>query len=192
MILVTGGAGFIGSHLVDALLLRNAEVVCIDDFNDFYDPAIKRSNVRPHLDSTGYRLIEADIRDEAALAKAFSEYPIEKVIHLAARTGVRASLVHPALYDDVNVRGTISLLELSRKYRVRQFVFASSSSVYGDDATVPFREDARIYRTVSPYAATKFAAELMCYAYHHLYGIPTTCLRFFTAYGPRQPATTPT
>ena len=186
MILVTGGAGFIGSHLVDALLAHGKEIVCLDDFNDFYDPAIKRANIRSHLASPNYRLIEGDIRLDATLSKMFSEHRIEKVVHLAARAGVRPSLDQPLLYDDVNIRGTILLLEFVRKYNVQQFVFASSSSVYGADTEVPFREDARIYRTVSPYAATKYAGELVCYTYHHLYGTPMTCLRFFTAYGPRQ------
>jgi UDP-glucuronate 4-epimerase len=186
MILVTGGAGFIGSHLVDALLAQGEEILCLDDFNDFYDPAIKRANIRSHLASPKYRLIEGDIRHEATLSRIFSENSIEKVVHLAARAGVRPSLDQPLLYDEVNIRGTILLLEFARRHNVQQFVFASSSSVYGADIEVPFREDSRIYRTVSPYAATKYAGELVCYTYHHLYGTPMTCLRFFTAYGPRQ------
>lgn len=180
MFLVTGGAGFIGSHLVDRLLARGEEVVCFDDFNDFYDPAIKRAH------ATGFRIVEGDIRDSARLAEAFSEYPITKIVHLAARAGVRPSLDNPLLYEDVNVRGTLNLLELAKKHKVSQFVFASSSSVYGGNTKTPFHEDDPIRRTVSPYAATKYAGELMCYTYHHLYGIPTTCLRFFTVYGPRQ------
>jgi UDP-glucuronate 4-epimerase len=186
MILVTGGAGFIGSHLVDRLLGRNEDVVCLDDFNDFYDPGLKRDNIREHRDSKNYRLIEADIRDPDALAAAFDQYDIRKVVHLAARAGVRPSLSKPLLYADVNVRATIELLELAVSRKVEQFVFASSSSVYGANTKLPFSEDDPILRTVSPYAATKYAAELFCHTYHHLHGMPTTCLRFFTVYGPRQ------
>jgi UDP-glucuronate 4-epimerase len=186
MYLVTGGAGFIGSHLVDRLLDRGVEIVCLDDFNDFYDPAVKRRNIRKHLDSSRYRLVEGDIRDVELLRDVFQQYDIRKIIHLAARAGVRPSLDQPLLYEDVNVRATIHLLDLARDRKVDQFVFASSSSVYGGNTKTPFHEDDRISRTVSPYAATKYAGELMCYTYHHLYGIPTTCLRFFTVYGPRQ------
>ena len=186
MFLVTGGAGFIGSHLIDRLLDKGHDVVSLDDFNDFYDPAIKRANVRSHLQHARYRLIEADIRNTECLSKVFSDYSVEKVVHLAARAGVRPSLKHPLLYEDVNIKATMYLLELARRHGVKQFVFASSSSVYGANTKVPFSEDDRIDRTVSPYAATKYAGELMCHTYHHLYGIPTTCLRFFTVYGPRQ------
>ena len=186
MILVTGGAGFIGSHLVDGLLNRGEEILCLDDFNDFYDPAIKRRNIALHLKSAKYRLVEADIRDVERLRHLFDEFSMNKIVHLAARAGVRPSLDQPLLYEDVNVRGTLHLLDLARQHEVEQFVFASSSSVYGAHTSVPFREDERIDRTVSPYAATKYSGELMCYTYHHLYGIPTTCLRFFTTYGPRQ------
>jgi UDP-glucuronate 4-epimerase len=186
LILVTGGAGFIGSHLVDRLLERGEEVVCLDHFNDFYNPAIKRANVRNHLSSLRYRLIEADIRDREAVSQVFAANPIDKVVHLAARAGVRPSIDQPLLYEDVNVKGTLCLLEEAQRHRVSQFVFASSSSVYGANTKTPFSEKDPIERTVSPYAATKYAGELMCYTYHHLYGIPTTCLRFFTAYGPRQ------
>ena len=186
MILVTGGAGFIGSHLVDRLLERGAEVVCVDHFNDFYDPAIKRFNVREHLKSPRYRLVEADIRDMEAMSQVFATYPVDKVVHLAARAGVLPSIDQPLVYEDVNVKGTLCLLELARRHRVSQFVFASSSSVYGANTKTPFSEEDRIDRTVSPYAATKYAGELMCHTYNHLYGIPTTCLRFFTVYGPRQ------
>jgi UDP-glucuronate 4-epimerase len=186
LFLVTGGAGFIGSHLIDRLLERGAEVVCVDHFNDYYDPEIKRSNIQEHLKSRFYHLVEADIRDTEAMARTFAKYPIDKVIHLAARAGVRPSIEQPLLYEDVNVKGTLCLLELARQHRVSQFVFASSSSVYGANTKTPFSEEDRIDRTVSPYAATKYAGELMCYTYNHLYGIPTSCLRFFTVYGPRQ------
>jgi UDP-glucuronate 4-epimerase len=186
VILVTGGAGFIGSHLVDRLLHRGEEIVCVDHLNDFYDPAIKRSNIREHLRSPGYRLVEADIRDTEAMSRTFAAYPIEKIVHLAARAGVRPSIDQPLLYEDVNIKGTLCLLELARQHRISQFVFASSSSVYGANTKTPFSEEDRIDRTVSPYAATKYAGELLCYTYSHLYGIPATCLRFFTVYGPRQ------
>jgi len=181
MLLITGGAGFIGSHLIDRLAARGEGCVCLDDFNDFYDPAIKRRN------TAGYeRVIEGDIRNQQLLEEIFTRYPIRKIVHLAARAGVRPSLDRPLLYEDVNVRGTLYLLEMAKRYKVEQFVFASSSSVYGGNTKIPFSEEDNISRTVSPYAATKYAGELMCYTYHHLYGIPTTCLRFFTVYGPRQ------
>ena len=186
MFLVTGGAGFIGSHLVERLLTRGEKVLCLDDFNDFYDPMTKRRNIAGHLGSENYQVIEGDIRDVGLLNRTFSQFPIEKIIHLAARAGVRSSLDQPMLYEDVNVRGTMNLLEMARRHHVEQFVFASSSSVYGGNTEIPFRESDRISRPISPYAATKYAGELMCYTYHHLYGIPTTCLRFFTVYGPRQ------
>ena len=183
---MTGGAGFIGSHLVDRLLEQGAEIVCVDHFNDFYNPEIKRSNVRDHIKSARYRLVEADIRDTEAMSQTFATYPIDKIVHLAARAGVRPSIDDPLLYEDVNIKGTLCLLEQARRHRVSQFIFASSSSVYGANTKTPFSEEDRIDRTVSPYAATKYAGELMCYTYNHLHGIPTTCLRFFTVYGPRQ------
>ncbi len=186
MYLVTGGAGFIGSHLVDHLLARGDELICVDDFNDFYNIEIKRQNVAAHLQSPRYHLVEGDIRDTERLRRVFADFPITKVVHLAARAGVRPSLEQPLLYEDVNIKGTINLLELARHHKVQQFVFASSSSVYGANTEVPFSEDLRIDKTVSPYAATKYAGELLCYTFHHLYKIPTTCLRFFTVYGPRQ------
>jgi UDP-glucuronate 4-epimerase len=186
MHLVTGGAGFIGSHLVDHLLERGDEVVCLDEFNDFYDPALKRRNTERHREYQRFHLVEGDIRDIELVSGLFNRFDVRKVVHLAARAGVRPSLEQPLLYEDVNVRGTIHLLDLARDRKVEQFVFASSSSVYGGNTKTPFQEDDRISRTVSPYAATKYAGELMCYTYHHLYRIPTTCLRFFTVYGPRQ------
>jgi len=186
MILVTGGAGFIGSHLVDGLLSRGDEVVVLDDFNDFYDPRIKRANISSHLDSGRYRLVEGDLRDRDLLTGIFSRHRIRKVVHLAARAGVRPSLADPLLYQDVNIRGTLELLEQIRVHGVEQLVFASSSSVYGANEKVPFSEEDPILRTISPYAASKYAGELFCHTYHHVYGIPITCLRFFTVYGPRQ------
>ncbi len=184
-ILVTGGAGFIGSQLVDRLLARGDEVVCLDDFNDYYDPAIKRANVSAHLAHPAYRLVEGDLCDSATLDAAFAG-PLDAVIHLAARAGVRPSLDLPALYYRVNCEGTVGLLERCRQGGPRRVVFASSSSVYGGNTKVPFHEDDPVDRPVSPYAASKRAGELLCHTYHHLYGLDIACLRFFTVYGPRQ------
>jgi UDP-glucuronate 4-epimerase len=182
-VLVTGGAGFIGSHIAEKLLARGDEVVVLDNFSDFYDPAIKRQNVAA---LKGAQVVTGDIRDESLVAKLLAERHLDAVIHLAAMAGVRPSLKDPLHYADVNIRGTLILLEELRKRPGTRFVFASSSSVYGDRSKVPFREDEDIHRPVSPYAATKRAGELLAYTHHHLYGIPVTCLRFFTVYGPRQ------
>jgi UDP-glucuronate 4-epimerase len=186
-ILVTGGAGFIGSHLVDRLLSEGGwQVSVVDDFNDFYDPAIKRANVRRQKENQNYRLFETDIRDKEALAQVFKENAFYCIVHLAARAGVRPSLQLPLLYSETNVNGTLNLLELAREHRIKQFVFGSSSSVYGINAKLPFSEDDPIRQPISPYAATKAAGELICHTYTHLYGIRCVCLRFFTVYGPRQ------
>lgn len=186
-ILVTGGAGFIGSHLVDRLLAEGDwRVTVVDDFNDFYAPEVKRANVRAHLQSASYRLFEADIRDGARLEEVFKEERFECVVHLAARAGVRPSLAEPMLYTETNINGTLNLLELARAYEVKQFVFGSSSSIYGINAKVPFSEDDPVRQPISPYAATKGAGELLCHTYSHLYGLRSVCLRFFTVYGARQ------
>jgi UDP-glucuronate 4-epimerase len=186
-ILVTGGAGFIGSHLVDRLLAEGAgQISVVDDFNDFYDPAIKRANVRRHEKDSNYRLFEADIRDKAALQNIFAGNRFDCIVHLAARAGVRPSLAQPQLYAETNINGTLNLLEMAREHGSKQFVFGSSSSVYGINAKVPFSEDDPIRQPISPYAATKAAGELLCHTYTHLYGIRSVCLRFFTVYGPRQ------
>jgi UDP-glucuronate 4-epimerase len=186
-ILITGGAGFIGSHLVDRLLSEGEwHVSVVDDFNDFYDPAIKRANLSDHQKNPNYRLFEADIRNKQSLAKIFEEGHFECIVHLAARAGVRPSLEQPLLYVETNINGTMNLLELAREHGIRQFVFGSSSSVYGINAKVPFSEDDPIRQPISPYAATKAAGELLCHTYTHLYGIRSVCLRFFTVYGPRQ------
>jgi UDP-glucuronate 4-epimerase len=186
-ILITGGAGFIGSHLVDRLLTEGEwQVSVVDDFNDFYDPAIKRANVQRHENDPKYRLFEADIRDRSALQKIFTEHSFGCIVHLAARAGVRPSLEQPLLYAQANIIGTMNLLELAREKGIKQFVFGSSSSVYGINAKVPFSEDDPIRQPISPYAATKAACELLCHTYTHLYGIRSVCLRFFTVYGPRQ------
>ncbi len=186
-ILVTGGAGFVGSHLVDRLLSEGVwQVTVIDDFNDFYSPVIKRSNIAGHLSNPDYRLIEADIRDADKLSSVFALIKFDVIVHLAARAGVRPSLSEPKLYAETNINGTLNLLELARQHQIRQFVFGSSSSVYGVNTKVPFAEDDRIHQPISPYAATKAAGELLCHTYSHLYGIRTVCLRFFTVYGARQ------
>ncbi len=182
-ILVTGGAGFIGSHLCDALLARGEEVTVLDNFNDFYDPAIKRGNAAA---LTGARIVEGDIRDESLVNKLFREGQFDVVVHLAAMAGVRPSLKDPLLYQDVNLKGTMVLLEAMRSLPGARFVFASSSSVYGGNTKVPFHEDDPVLTPISPYAATKRSSELLAWTHHHLFDIPTTGLRFFTVYGPRQ------
>ena len=183
-VLVTGGAGFIGSHTVEALLQRGHRVTVVDDFNDFYDPSVKRRNAATFRGQA--ELVEADIRDAVRLKDVFTQGRFETVIHLAARAGVRPSLAQPQLYAEVNVVGTQHMLELSRAFGVRKFIFGSSSSVYGVNQKLPFSEDDPIFKPISPYAATKLAGEAMCHVYHHLYGLDMVCLRFFTVYGPRQ------
>jgi UDP-glucuronate 4-epimerase len=186
-ILITGGAGFIGSHLADHLLAEGHwQVSVVDDFNDFYEPAIKRENIAAHLQNPEYRLHEADIRDRSALKRVFAEKDFDCVVHLAARAGVRPSLTQPLLYAETNINGTLHLLELARERGVKQFIFGSSSSVYGSNANVPFSEDDPTGQPISPYAATKAAGELLCHAYSHLYDMRCICLRFFTVYGERQ------
>ena len=186
-ILVTGGAGFIGSHLVDHLLGEGGwQITVVDDFNDFYSPEIKHANIARHLKSPDYRLVDADIRDAATMTALFAEYEFDVIAHLAARAGVRPSLAEPTLYAETNINGTLNLLELAKEHNIKQFVFGSSSSVYGINAKVPFAEDDRIHQPISPYAATKAAGELLCHTYSHLYDIRCICLRFFTVYGARQ------
>lgn len=186
-ILITGGAGFIGSHLVDRLLGEGGwRITVVDDFNDFYDPAIKRENIRARLSNPDYHLVEADIRDQTALEQAFGGTAFDCIVHLAARAGVRPSLKEPRLYVETNINGTLNLLELARANGVKQFVFGSSSSVYGMNAKVPFGEGDPIFNPISPYAATKAAGELICHSYAHLYDLRIVCLRFFTVYGARQ------
>lgn len=186
-ILITGGAGFIGSHLVDHLLAEDKwAVTVVDDFNDFYSPEIKRHNVRAQEKNPAYKLIEADIRDQWTLAQVFNQTQFDAIVHLAARAGVRPSLQDPKLYTETNINGTLNLLEQARNHNVRQFVFGSSSSVYGINAKVPFSEEDPIRQPISPYAATKAAGELLCHTYSHLYDLRSVCLRFFTVYGARQ------
>ncbi len=186
-ILITGGAGFIGSHLVDLLLGESQwQVTVVDDFNDFYEPSIKKANIRAHQQNPLFRLAEADIRDRSQLQRIFEETSFDAIVHLAARAGVRPSLTQPQLYVETNINGTMNLLELARENGIRQFVFGSSSSVYGVNEKVPFSEDDPIFNPISPYAATKAAGELLCHTYSHLYGLRCICLRFFTVYGARQ------
>jgi UDP-glucuronate 4-epimerase len=183
--LITGGAGFIGSHTTAALLSRGDQVACLDNFNDYYSPQRKRKNVSEFLDNPDYRLYEGDIRDKERLKEVFAEEKPAKVIHIAAMAGVRPSIERPLLYEEVNVKGTLNMLEAAHRHRVTNFLFASSSSVYGGQEKVPFSEDDPITHPISPYAATKAAGELLCYTYHHLYSLNITCLRFFTVYGPK-------
>lgn len=183
-ILVTGGAGFIGSHLVRRLLLEGHAVTVIDDFNDFYDPAIKRENAAGFNPSV--RVVNADITDADAVNALCREGKFQTIVHLAARAGVRPSIQQPRLYLATNISGTFNLLEAAQAHGVERFVFASSSSVYGLAKEVPFREDMPLLQTLSPYAATKLAGEQLCGNFTNLHGLRTICLRFFTVYGPGQ------
>jgi UDP-glucuronate 4-epimerase len=193
-IVVTGGAGFIGSHLCEALLKKGNTVINIDSFNDYYDPKIKRNNVEEtrsfirvnQIDDNSYKVAEGDIRDCGFLKQVFEENQVDTIVHLAAYAGVRPSIQNPVLYTDVNINGTVNLLEISKMCDIKRFVFASSSSVYGNNTKVPFAEDDVVDFPISPYAATKKAGELLCHTYHSLYNINMACLRFFTVYGPRQ------
>jgi len=184
--LVTGGAGFIGSHLSEALLRQGHSVAIVDNFDDFYSPAQKRANLEEVRRVGEVRVYEVDIRDLPLLRAVFEREGPEVVIHIAARAGVRPSLERPKLYEEVNVGGTLNLLMLAREFRIRKFIFASSSSIYGNAARVPFSEDNLELKPISPYAATKLAGELLCYTYSHLYNLPVVCLRLFSVYGPRQ------
>jgi len=185
-ILVTGGAGFIGSHLCERLIILGHSVSCIDNFDGFYNPQIKRANIKDIARSKDFRLFESDICDFDSLFRIISDISPDLIIHLAARAGVRPSIEDPALYERVNIAGTINILEACRKLKIERLMFASSSSVYGGNKDVPFSEEDPVDRPVSPYAATKKAGELICYTYHHLYDINIFCYRFFTVYGPRQ------
>jgi len=184
--LVTGGAGFIGSHLCERLIRGSHDVVCLDNFNSYYDPELKRRNVRSLLNHPSYRLIEGDILDWELLEKIFKENKFDIVVHLAARAGVRPSIQDPRLYQKVNIEGTLNLLKSISQFSIPKFLFASSSSVYGNNTKIPFSEEDRVDFPISPYAATKKACELLSHTYFSLYGLSVTCLRFFTVYGPRQ------
>jgi UDP-glucuronate 4-epimerase len=183
-ILVTGGAGFIGSHLSEALVAAGHDVVILDDFNDYYDPAVKENNLAGLCGKV--EIVRGDISDDAVVVEVFERHQFHGVFHLAARAGVRPSIANPRLYFSTNMDGTLNLLEACRHKGVKFFVFASSSSVYGVNKKVPFAETDPIERTISPYAATKLAGEQMCSNYSHLFGLRCACLRFFTVYGPRQ------
>jgi UDP-glucuronate 4-epimerase len=184
--IVTGGAGFIGSHLVDRLLTDGGEVIVVDNFDPFYARAMKESNLAAALRSPRCRLVELDIRDAAGVKALIRQFRPDAIVHLAARAGVRPSIEDPALYADVNVLGTVHWLEAAARLEPRpRFVYASSSSVYGDRPDAPFRETDSVDFPISPYAATKKACELLAFTFHHLHGLPVTGLRFFTAYGPR-------
>lgn len=184
--LITGGAGFIGSSLADDLLEKNNRVVVIDNFCDFYNPQIKENNIKNTLENENYKLYRGDIRDKELLNKIFSENNIEIVVHLAAMAGVRPSIENPVLYQEVNCLGTQNILECMKEKRIMNLVMASSSSVYGNSKTVPFKESDIVDFAISPYAATKKANEVMTHVYHKLYNINVIMLRFFTVYGPRQ------
>lgn len=183
-ILVTGGAGFIGSAVTKRLAARGDRVIILDNFNDYYDPQLKRDRIAVFLKGVDFKLYEGDIRDAKLVEKIFEEEKIEKVVHLAAMAGVRNSLDEPITYADINVNGTLVLLEAARKRKVANFVYASSSSVYGKNEKQPFSETDSVDMPISPYAASKKADELFAHVWSHVYGLPTTGLRFFTVYGP--------
>jgi UDP-glucuronate 4-epimerase len=184
--MVTGCAGFIGSHVVDRLLSMGKKVAGIDNFDPFYDRSIKMKNIEHNLNNKNFTFCGADIRDRAQMEQIFTNNKIDIVIHLAARAGVRPSIQYPLLYEDVNIRGTVNLLELCKEQGIKKFVFGSSSSVYGINKKIPFSEEDPVEQAISPYAASKRSCEIFCYTYHHLYKIPIVSLRFFTVYGPRQ------
>jgi UDP-glucuronate 4-epimerase len=184
-VLVTGGAGFIGSHVVDSLLADGDQVTVLDNFDSFYDREVKERNIKDHRTNPRYRLIEADLRDAESLTRELTG-PFDVILHLAAMAGVRPSIERPITYQDVNVRGTQNLLEIAARQKVPHFVFASSSSVYGVNPRVPWSEDDFVLQPISPYASTKVSGELLGHVYSHLYGMRFVALRFFTVYGPRQ------
>ena len=185
VILVTGGAGFIGSHLIDKLLAEGKQVICIDNFDPFYAKEIKLSNQKNHVNKSNFTFIECDISDGDALRELLPD-GITKIVHLAAKAGVRPSIQTPLAYQEVNVKGTHNLLEFAKEKEIKQFVFASSSSVYGINPKVPWSESDHVLLPISPYASTKVSCELLGHTYSHLYGIRFVALRFFTVYGPRQ------
>ncbi|MDO9577832.1 MAG: GDP-mannose 4,6-dehydratase [Candidatus Cloacimonadales bacterium] len=183
--LITGAAGFIGSHLCEALV-KDHQIIGLDNFCDFYDPKIKENNISFLQGSPNFKLVKTDIRNQLELAEVFKANKFDLVIHLAAMAGVRPSIENPQLYTEVNINGTVNLLEECRKHNVKNFIFASSSSVYGNNKKVPFAESDPVDHPISPYASTKKAGELICHTYHHLHQMSMACLRFFTVYGPRQ------
>ncbi|HEY9115189.1 MAG TPA: GDP-mannose 4,6-dehydratase [Bacteroidales bacterium] len=185
-ILITGGAGFIGSSLTDSLLLQDYKVLCLDNFDSFYDKKIKLKNIEKASQNPNFKLIEGDIRNKDLLVKIFEKNDIHLIAHLAAKAGVRPSVESPQEYFEVNINGTINILEVAKDFGVKKMVFASSSSVYGNNTKIPFSELDFVDHPISPYAASKKAGELICFTYHELYKMDINCLRFFTVYGPRQ------
>ena len=185
-ILVTGAAGFIGSHLSEKLLKEGHQVVGFDNFDPFYNREIKEENIKRALSHDSFELVEGDIRNFEDLSKISEDHDFEVVVHLAAKAGVRPSIEDPVVYSEVNVIGTQNVLEMMKSREIKRLVFASSSSVYGNSTEVPYKETMNVNNPISPYAATKIAGEVLCHNYWHLYGISVTCLRFFTVYGPRQ------
>lgn len=183
-ILITGVAGFIGSSLAEKVI-NDYQVVGLDDFNDYYSPKIKEKNIACFINHKNFRLYRGDIRDEKILEKIFTENKIDKIVHLAARAGVRSSLANPILHISVNVTGTQKVLKFSASHHVKQFIFASSSSVYGNNSKAPFFEEDFLEKPISPYAISKIASEKFCWLYHYIYDVPVTILRFFSVYGPR-------
>src|SRR6478609_3606919 len=185
-VLVTGGAGFIGSHLIERLLSdADARVVCLDDFNPFYDPALKRANAERFARDPRVSVVEGSFLDRPLLERVLAQHQVRQVVHLGGMAGVRPSIEAPLVYEDVNVRGTLILLEAARKLALERFVLVSSSTVYGQGAVAPFREDGPLGTPLSPYGVTKRAAELLGLTYHQLHGVPLVCLRPFSVYGPR-------
>lgn len=186
MYFVTGGAGFIGSTLVERLLKEGNKVIIADNFNDFYNPEIKEKNIQPFLENPNFQVCRVDIRDKEGIEHIFEENKVDFIMHLAAMAGVRPSIENPVLYQDVNGIGTQNILEAARKYGVKKLALASSSSVYGNCKEIPFREDMIVDYAISPYAATKKANEVMAHVYHKLFDMDIVMLRFFTVYGPKQ------
>lgn len=183
-IAITGGAGFVGSHTIAKCLKLGLKVICIDNFNDYYNVQSKESNIKAFLSHKNFKLYRTDIVNYNDLEMVFQIEKPNRICHLAARAGVRPSIYAPLLYEEVNIKGTLNLLNLARKYEIENFVFASSSSVYGNNQKIPFSETDNVDYPISPYAATKRACELLAYTYHHLYNLNCTGLRFFTVYGP--------
>jgi UDP-glucuronate 4-epimerase len=193
-VMVTGGAGFIGSHLCEKLLKEGCRVICVDNLNNFYDTSLKLDNIQDinrciesnKIKFSRFSFFIGDILDSAFLKDTLSEFNIETIVHLAAYAGVRPSIANPELYVNVNINGTLNLLEYAKNHSIKNFIFASSSSVYGNNKKVPFSESDPVDNPISPYAASKKAGELLCHTYHHLYNMNMACLRFFTVFGPRQ------
>jgi len=184
-VLVTGGAGFIGSHVIDALIARGDKIICIDNFNDYYNPNRKKKNIVHHVNNPLFKLYYLDLTDKKKLKEVFIYEHIDKIIHIAAKAGVRYSLSNPQEFQEDNNKATMNLLELAKDFKVQNFIFASSSSVYGNNTKTPFSEEDNVDYPISPYAATKKSCELMIHAFSHIFHLNATCLRFFTVYGPR-------